>query len=213
VAVTRTIASRGCRIAGSATSSTRTSPVPYQQTAFIRSRQCKVSASRKQLRVCSKRRAIRPSACNSSFHVQRNICRRDRWLVGTWAMSEAQRGWTRAVDGDLPESAAGKHDARDWQERHEHQNANELAAQALARYLIGRNLTREELPVAAALMHYGFGAAMGALYDAYSERRRSSGPARDWGSPCGLWPTKLRCRSSVFRTPSLAARLKCICSR
>jgi len=102
-------------------------------------------------------------------------------LVGTWAMSEAQRGWTRAVDGDVPESAAGKHDARDWQERHEHQNSNELAAQALARYLMGRSLTREELPVAAALVHYGFGAAVGAVYGAYAERRQSQGSGAGLG--------------------------------
>src|SRR5687768_18583927 len=96
-------------------------------------------------------------------------------LIGTWAMNDAQRAWTRAVGDQPPESAAGKHDARDWQERHEHQNSNELAAHALARYLIGRSLTREELPVAAAAMHYGFGAAVGAVYGAYTERRRSHG--------------------------------------
>ena len=53
-------------------------------------------------------------------------------LVGTWAMSHAQRLWTRAVDERVPESAGGKHDARDWQERSEGQNSNELAAQAVA---------------------------------------------------------------------------------
>ena len=49
-------------------------------------------------------------------------------LVGTWAMSHAQRLWTKAADTRVPESAGGKHDARDWQERSEHQNSNELAA-------------------------------------------------------------------------------------
>jgi putative membrane protein len=87
-------------------------------------------------------------------------------------MSEAQRLWTRAVDGDAPESAGGRHDARDWQERSEHQNSNELAAQAVARAMIGRRLTRRELRVAAPVMHYLFGASMGALYGAYAGRRR-----------------------------------------
>ena len=32
-------------------------------------------------------------------------------------MSEVQRLWTRMVEGDAPESAGGRHDARDWQER------------------------------------------------------------------------------------------------
>jgi hypothetical protein len=89
-------------------------------------------------------------------------------------MSEAQRLWTHAVDGDAPpESAAGRHDARDWQERSEGQNSNELAAQAIARRTLGRRLTRQELRVAAPLLHYLFGAAMGALYGAYSGRRPS----------------------------------------
>jgi hypothetical protein len=85
-------------------------------------------------------------------------------LISTWAMSEAQPLWTRAVDGGAPESAGGRHDARDWQERSEHQNSNELAAHAVAGYVLDRRLTRKELRVAAPLMHYLFGAAVGAIY-------------------------------------------------
>ena len=92
-------------------------------------------------------------------------------LAGTWAMNEAQRAWTHAVDGETPESAAGKHDARDWQERSEGQNSNELAAQAVATRVIGRRLHRDELAVGAALTHFTFGAAMGALYGAYAGRQ------------------------------------------
>ena len=102
-------------------------------------------------------------------------------LVGTWAMNEAQRLWTRAVDGDAPESAAGRHDARDWQERTEYQNSNELAAQALAAYILGRRLTRQELRVAAPLVHYSFGAVVGAIYGAYAERRQGDGSGRGFG--------------------------------
>ena len=87
-------------------------------------------------------------------------------LAGTWAMSEAQRGWTLLVDRQPPDSAAGKHDARDWQERSEGQNSNELAAQAMATTVMGRRLDRDELAVGAALTHYAFGTAMGALYGA-----------------------------------------------
>ena len=53
-------------------------------------------------------------------------------------MSEVQRLWTCVAEGDPPESAGGRHDARDWQERSEHQNSNEAAAQALAGYILGR---------------------------------------------------------------------------
>jgi putative membrane protein len=90
--------------------------------------------------------------------------------AGTWAMNYAQRWWTRAMGDAPPESAAGKHDAREWQERSEGQNSNELAAQKLAGPLLGRRLTRDELAIAAMLVHYCFGAAAGALYGAWVER-------------------------------------------
>src|SRR5688572_33239656 len=68
-------------------------------------------------------------------------------LAGTLAMNYAQRVWTLAVDEQPPVSAAGKHDARDWQERSECQNSNELAAQAIARATLHRSLTRRELSI------------------------------------------------------------------
>ena len=86
-------------------------------------------------------------------------------------MSEAQRAWTCAVEGRAPDSAAGEHDARDWQERHEGQNSNELASQTLAMTVIGRRLTRDELSVAARVLHYGFGAVVGGVYGMWVERR------------------------------------------
>lgn len=86
--------------------------------------------------------------------------------MGTFAMSQAQRIWTRAVGASVPYSAGGKHDARDWQEREEHQNANELAAQAVATTLVGRRLRPYELRYAAPALHYSFGSAVGAVYGA-----------------------------------------------
>src|SRR5688572_7463336 len=108
-------------------------------------------------------------------------------LAGTWAMNHAQRFWTRAVDQDTPESAGGKHDARDWQERSEGQNSNELAAQAVGRRAIGRPLTRPELRVAAPLVHYSFGTAVGALYGAYAERQRRPRLLQGVGFGTTLW--------------------------
>ena len=101
-------------------------------------------------------------------------------------MSEVQRLWTYMVDGDPPESAGGRHDARDWQERSEHQNSNELAAQAVASYLFRRRLTREELRVAAPLVHYLFGAAVGAIYGAYAERRQADRSGAAFGTTVWL---------------------------
>jgi putative membrane protein len=85
-------------------------------------------------------------------------------LAGTLAMNYAQRVWTRAADWGAPSSAGGKHDARDWQEREEGANANELAAQAIAATVVGRRLTYGELTTAAPLVHYTVGAALGAVY-------------------------------------------------
>ena len=102
-------------------------------------------------------------------------------------MNHAQRLWTRAVDEDPPESAGGKHDARDWQERSEGQNSNELAAQAVGRRVIGRPLTRPELRVAAPLVHYSFGTAVGALYGAYAERQRRPRLLQGVGFGTTLW--------------------------
>jgi hypothetical protein len=96
-------------------------------------------------------------------------------LIGTWGMTEAQRAWTLAAGDKVPASAGGKHDARDWQERDEHQNANELAAQAVARYLLDRRLTYDELSIAAPVLHYAFGTAVGAMYGVHAERRSGNG--------------------------------------
>jgi hypothetical protein len=97
-------------------------------------------------------------------------------LAGTFAMNVAQRLWTRAAGDHPPESAAGPHDARDWQERDEAQNSNELAAQTVAT-MVGRPLTDRELAVVAPIVHFSFGAAVGAAYAAYvhtlGERRRT----------------------------------------
>ena len=90
-------------------------------------------------------------------------------LAGTYAMNHAQRWWSRSVHGAEPESAAGRHDARDWQELAEGQNSNEIAAQTAAVHTIGRPLDRGELKVGATAVHFAFGAAMGGLYGAFWE--------------------------------------------
>jgi hypothetical protein len=107
-------------------------------------------------------------------------------LVGTWAMNEVQRVWTHAADDAPPESAAGRHDAREWQERSENRNSNELAAQAVARPILGRCLTRQELGFAAPLVHYLFGAGVGAIYGAYAERRKTDSSGAGFGTTVWL---------------------------
>jgi len=107
-------------------------------------------------------------------------------LAGTFAMNLAQRAWTLLADARPPESAAGPHDARDWQERDEGQNSNELAAQALAS-LAGRRLTDRQLAIAAPAIHFAFGAAVGAAYGMYAGRRTRPGTGLGLGT--ALWLT------------------------
>jgi hypothetical protein len=112
-------------------------------------------------------------------------------LVGTWAMNEAQRAWTHAVGGQPRESAGGRHDARDWQERSEGENSNELAAQAIAGAVLRRRLNRQELRVAAPLLHYAFGATMGAIYGVYAQRRRGFRSGAGFGTAVWLGADEL----------------------
>jgi putative membrane protein len=90
-------------------------------------------------------------------------------LAGTWAMNHFQAWWSQAVHGVEPVSAAGRHDARDWQELAEGRNANELAAQTVAVRALDRPLDQRELGVGAAAVHFAFGGAMGGLYGAFWE--------------------------------------------
>jgi putative membrane protein len=107
-------------------------------------------------------------------------------LAGTLAMNYSQRLWTLAADGAPPDSAAGKHDARDWQERHERQNSNEIAAQKVADATVDRYLTERELSVIAPIIHFSFGALVGALHGASAEKRTGA-PASGVGLGTGLW--------------------------
>jgi len=85
-------------------------------------------------------------------------------VLASWTMNQAQAAWSRAAANFRSPSAGGKEDARDWQERSEGTNATEIAAQTAARATLDHPLTRDELAVAAPLVHYAFGAAMGGLY-------------------------------------------------
>jgi hypothetical protein len=90
-------------------------------------------------------------------------------LAGTWVMNHFQAWWSQAVHGAEPVSAAGRHDARDWQELAEGRNANEVAAQTIATHTIDRRLDRRELEAGAIAVHFAFGGTMGALYGALWE--------------------------------------------
>jgi uncharacterized membrane protein YagU involved in acid resistance len=108
-------------------------------------------------------------------------------LLGSLAMSYAQHLWSVAADGRAPQSAGGKHDAREWQERTEGQNSNELAAQAIACRVAGRELTRDELKVAAPLAHYVFGTVVGAAYGALAASSRGHSVVQGSAFGAAVW--------------------------
>ena len=102
-------------------------------------------------------------------------------------MNIAQRVWTLAAGDRPPESAAGPHDARDWQEREEGRNSNEMAAQ-IAATTLGRPLNDRELAVAASIVHFSFGAAVGAAYGLWVTWRGER-PRTGLGLGTALWLT------------------------
>ena len=95
-------------------------------------------------------------------------------IAGTFAMNHVQALWSRAVENFESDSAAGRHDSRDWQERNEDANANEVAAQTIAKYTIERPLKRDELKVAATALHFAFGSVVGGLYGGLVETNPGS---------------------------------------
>jgi hypothetical protein len=108
-------------------------------------------------------------------------------LLGTLAMSYAQRAWTLAADGRAPRSAGGAHDAREWQERSEGTNANELVAQAVATRLLGRRLNDRELQIGAPLAHYAFGSTVAAAYGMVAARAHRRALARGAAFGTAVW--------------------------
>jgi uncharacterized membrane protein YagU involved in acid resistance len=97
-------------------------------------------------------------------------------IAGTIAMNEAQALWSWMMNGFQSTSAAGRHDSRDWQEKNEDQNANEVMAQTIATHTIDRRLTRDELKVAAPIVHFAFGGSLGAVYGAAMETAPQGSP-------------------------------------
>src|SRR5438034_8505562 len=109
-------------------------------------------------------------------------------LVGSWTMNQFQALWTWIAEGDdRPQSAGGKHDSREWQERNEDTNATEVLAQAIAVRVIDRPLNKEELRIAGPAVHYGYGAIMGGVYGALAARSRRVRALGGTGYGVALW--------------------------
>jgi len=108
-------------------------------------------------------------------------------LAATFAMNRAMALWSLLAANYQSRSAGGTEDARDWQERGEGRNANELAAQAIARNTIDRPFTRSELKIAAPLVHYAFGGLTGAVYGAAAEVSPAARALAGTAYGTGVW--------------------------
>jgi hypothetical protein len=108
-------------------------------------------------------------------------------IVGSWAMSEFQAWWDRAINRGEPYSPAGRHDARGWQEKNEGTNANDIVGRRAAAALLNREPDREERAAAAAASHYLFGAAAGALYGAIAARVGGASPLGGAALGTAMW--------------------------
>ena len=87
-------------------------------------------------------------------------------LVASWTMNEFQKAWaaaeTQITDGRLGQQGEqkGGEDAQD---------ATMKTADRISELLQGRHLTRDEKKKAGPVVHYAFGAIMGAVYGASVE--------------------------------------------
>jgi putative membrane protein len=80
-------------------------------------------------------------------------------LVASWTMNQFQSGISK-----IQERESGSHESQG-----EDQQATAEAANLAAETVLRRELSREEKRKAAPFIHYGFGAAMGALYGILAE--------------------------------------------
>ncbi|HEX2310535.1 MAG TPA: DUF1440 domain-containing protein [Vicinamibacterales bacterium] len=116
-------------------------------------------------------------------------------LAASWAMEQFQSRFSQATEDGVDEAQRRSgHEAR-WSARSQDQltgqpePATTAAGDAAAITALGRPLTLEEEDAGGPLMHYAFGAAVGALYGAIAESR--PGVTRLAGIPFGMgvWAT------------------------
>ncbi len=88
-------------------------------------------------------------------------------LAGAWTMNEAHAALAKLKKQEQQESPANG----------ESEDATMKAADKVVSVTSGRRLSHEQKKKAGPIVHYAFGAAMGALYGAVVERRRRLTPA------------------------------------
>lgn len=89
-------------------------------------------------------------------------------LAGSWVMNEFQAAWSKAAEA-IGDTETNQSQQRQRSEESEPDDATVRAAEAIAESLFGRRLTKDEKKVAGPIVHYAFGAMVGAVYGAVAE--------------------------------------------
>jgi len=87
-------------------------------------------------------------------------------LVASWTMNEFQKAWDAAekrITGGRQGQGGGQQNSEDAED------ANMKTADRISELLQGRHLTKDEKKKAGPVVHYAFGALMGAVYGASVE--------------------------------------------
>jgi hypothetical protein len=85
-------------------------------------------------------------------------------LVGSWAMNQFQIAWAK-----LSEGSKAEHREQHEQPSESDEDATMRMANQLLRPVIGRELTKREKKIGGPIVHYAFGASMGAVYGTIAE--------------------------------------------
>jgi putative membrane protein len=102
-------------------------------------------------------------------------------FVASWTMNQFQSVWSKASEA-LESNQSSRSNGRSRQDEEE-ENTTVKTAEIITQRVSGRRLREREKPKAGALVHYGFGTLIGAVYGAASEHIPLTKSA--WGMPYG----------------------------
>ena len=111
-------------------------------------------------------------------------------LVGGWTMNQFQ-----AVESKVRENCSG---TSGQEQKSESDDATTKTAAWLLDSLAGIELSKKQRKTAGPIVHYAFGAAMGALYGGLMEYKRRSSPADG-----AMWGTALFVGADELTVPAL----------
>lgn len=99
-------------------------------------------------------------------------------LAATWAMTQFQVGWSK-----LKEKRRQPPDEESQNDQGQAEDATMKTAAAIARNIFGKDLTVEQKRKLGPIVHYGFGAVMGAIYGGMKEEFDNT--SIGWGTAFG----------------------------